>query len=118
MDIEEIIEFCLKKEAVTDSFPFNETALVLKVGSKMFCLLNLRTPFTMNLKCDPEKAIELREEYDDIVPGFHMNKKHWNTIDLEGNLSNDHIKTLITESYALVIDKMSKKERKFNNLDN
>ena len=112
MDIDELREYCLAKNAVTESFPFNEDTLVFKVGEKMFCLTNLDIPFTMNLKCDPEKAVELREEYDEIRPGFHMNKVHWNTVSLEGSLTDQFLKELIDHSYDLVVAKMSKKERK------
>jgi len=118
MDIEELRDYCLKKAKVTESFPFNEVTLVFKVGSKMFCLTNLNPPFSINLKCEPGRAIELREEYEEIMPGFHMNKKHWNTIDLEGNLSNKLIKKLISDSYMLVVNKLSIKEKNLLNSDN
>lgn len=118
MDIEELREYCLKKSGVHDCFPFDEETLVFKVGSKMFCLSNLSKSFTVNLKCEPGRAIELREEYEEIQPGFHMNKKHWNTIDLEGRLTDKFIKELINESYKLVIRNMTKKERILLNLDN
>lgn len=118
MDIEELREFCLAKEHVNESFPFSEDALVFKVGSKMFCLTNIDTPVSMNLKCDPEKAADLREEYEEIEPGFHMNKKHWNTVSLIGNLSNDLLTELIDDSYNLVIKNMTKKERISLNFDN
>ena len=111
MDLELIREYCLSKPATNESVPFNETTLVFKVMNKIFCLLNSNPPFSINLKCLPEKAIELREEYNEISPGFHMNKKHWNTIELEGNLSRDLIKEMIDDSYSLVVEKMPKKDR-------
>jgi len=80
MNIEEIREYCLSKKAVTESFPFNETALVFKVGSKMFVLTSLDGDSRINLKCDPEKAIQLRDRYDYVLPGWHMNKNHWYSI--------------------------------------
>ena len=111
MDLELIREYCLSKSSVTESTPFDETTLVFKVLNKIFCLLNPNLPFSINLKCLPEKAIELREEYEEIRPGFHMNKKHWNTIELEGNLSWELIKEMIDDSYRLVVEKMPKKDR-------
>lgn len=117
MDIEELREFCLHKQGVSESFPFNEDTLVFKVGNKMFCLTNLDKPFTINLKSDPEKVVELREEYEDIHPGYHMNKKHWITLNCEGNLETDFIKNLIDESYNLVLANLSKKERNILKLD-
>jgi len=110
MDIEELRNYCLYKPFVTESFPFDEDTLVFKVGSKMFCLTNINGPLRINLKCDPEKAVELREEFDEIIPGFHMNKIHWNTIDLEGGLSNNFIMKLVDLSYTLVASKLSKKK--------
>lgn len=118
MDIDELRTYCLSKKAVKECFPFDEETLVFKVGEKMFCLTNLNLPFTMNLKCDPEKAVELREEYDEILPGYHMSKVHWNTVSLEGSLTDQFLKELIDHSYDLVIEKMSKKDRKFYNIDN
>ena len=79
MNIEEIRLYCLSKNGVSESFPFNDTALVFKVMGKMFALLNISGNLILNLKCDPEKAISLREHYDSVIPGYHMSKKHWNT---------------------------------------
>ena len=118
MDIEELREYCFTKQHVTESFPFNEEALVFKVGSKMFCLTNINITVSMNLKCNPEKAAELREEYEEITPGFHMNKQHWNTVSLIGNLSNDLLRELIDDSYNLVLKNMTKKERLLLGFDN
>lgn len=112
MDIEKIREYCLSKNGVTEGFPFTEDALVFKVMGKMFCLLNLVYPHWMNLKCDPEKILELREKYDEITPGYHMNKKHWNTINLTGTLDDDIIISLIDHSYELVVDKLPGKDKK------
>lgn len=111
MDLELIREYCLSKSSVTESTPFDETTLVFKVLNKIFCLLSPNPPFSINLKCLPEKAIELREEYEEIRPGFHMNKKHWNTVELEGNLSWELLKEMIDDSYRLVVEKMPKKDR-------
>lgn len=111
MDIEEIREYALVKEQVTESLPFDEETPVFKVCNKMFMLLNLTPPFSINLKCDPERAVELREEYEDIIPGYHMNKMHWNTVMLDGNISGSLLKELIDHSYALVVSSLPKKLR-------
>ena len=111
MNIEEFRKYCLSKKAVTESFPFDKTTLVFKVIDKMFALTNLVNDFTVNLKCNPEKTIELREKYDAIKPGFHMNKKHWNTVIIDGSISDDFLKEMITDSYNLVVSKMTKKQQ-------
>ena len=113
MNIEEFREYCLSKKYVTESFPFDEHTLVFKVAKKMFALLGLEhKPSTVNLKCNPEKAIQLREEYSEIIEGFHMSKKHWNTITIEGGLPTNFIKELIDHSYNLVVKGMTKKLQK------
>ena len=112
MNIEEFRNYCLNKPFVTEEFPFDETTLVFKVMGKMFALSGLEhQPPTVNLKCDPERAIELREEYDgSIISGFHMNKKHWNTLEIN-NLSSTLIIELIDHSYDLVIKNLPRKIR-------
>mgnify|MGYP003624792501 CR=1 FL=1 len=113
MNIEEFRDYCLSKKYVTECFPFDEKTLVFKVANKMFALSGLEhQPTTVNLKCDPEKSIELREEFDGIIAGFHMSKKHWNTIEIEGNIPNSFIKELIDHSYNLVVKGMTKKLQK------
>lgn len=112
MDIEIVRQYCLEKKGVTEGFPFNETTLVFKVMDKIFALLNLEYPHSINLKCDPAKALDLRERYEEIKPGYHMSKKHWNTLDLTGTLSDDHIRELIDHSYDLVIKGFSQKQLK------
>ncbi len=109
MDVEYFRTYCLDKKGVTEEFPFDEHTLVFKVMGKMFALVPLeRVPSQCNLKCDPDRAIELREEYDGvIIPGYHMSKKHWNTLYLE-NLSPKLIMELIDHSYDLVVSKFSK----------
>lgn len=109
MNIEDFRAFCLAKKAVTESFPFDATTLVFKVAGKMFALTDLNPPFQINLKCDPERAIELRETYACITPGYHMNKKHWNTITIDGSLTDDFLEKLIQHSYELVIESLPKK---------
>lgn len=111
MDIEKIRKYCLSKSGVTEGFPFDDTTLVFKVMSKMFCLLNLNYPQGINLKCEPGKAVILREEYEEITPGYHMNKKHWNTLDLTGSLNSSLIMELIDHSYELVVQGLTKKEK-------
>ena len=110
MDIESIRLFCLEKAATTESFPFDEQTLVFKVAGKMFALTSLsREPLQINLKCDPDKAVLLREDYPgQIIEGYHMNKKHWNTIlldEMDGKLLTE----LINHSYDLVVKSLTKK---------
>jgi predicted DNA-binding protein (MmcQ/YjbR family) len=111
MNIEEFRDFCLSKTGAEESFPFDEDTLVFKVGSKIFALCSLsRIPTSINLKCDPEYALELREHFGGIVnPGYHMNKKHWNTILLEGALTMELYTSLIDHSYDLVKNSLPKK---------
>jgi len=112
MNIEEIRTYCLAKKGVTEEFPFDERTLVFKVLGKMFALSGLeRFPPQVNLKCDPERAIELREEYDGLIyGGYHMNKRLWNTLEIK-NLPPKLIYKLIDHSYDLVVAKMPKKSR-------
>ena len=103
MDIESLREYCLLKAGVSEDFPFGETTLVFKVGGKAFLLTSLdRSPLQFNVKCDPEKAVELREQYDAILPGYHMNKKHWNTILVNGTVPERLLREMIDHSYELV----------------
>ncbi len=109
MDIEEIRNYCLLKKGVTESYPFDDKTLVMKVADKMFCLINLEPPHTINVKCEPVKAIELRESFSGVTAGYHMNKKHWNTILLD-EIENPHlIKEWIDDSYKLVVRKLPEK---------
>ena len=103
MNVEEVRQICITKKGVTEGFPFDETTLVLKVGGKIFALISLDRVPSVNLKCDPERAIDLRERFSDITPGYHMNKKHWNTVLLEGDLQDQLIADLIGHSYDLVL---------------
>jgi predicted DNA-binding protein (MmcQ/YjbR family) len=104
MNIESLREYALLKPSVTEGFPFGEDVLVFKVFNKIFLLVSLNVqPLQFNAKCDPEEAIELREEYPEaVLPGYHMNKKHWNTILVDGTLSNKQLLHMIDESYRLV----------------
>lgn len=112
MNIEELREFCLSRKGATESFPFGEEVLVFKVMEKMFALLNLEPNaegFMVIVKCDPEKAVDLREKYNSVLPGYHFNKKYWNSIYLEGDMDNDEIKFWIEHSIEEVIKKLPKK---------
>jgi predicted DNA-binding protein (MmcQ/YjbR family) len=111
MNIESIRDYILKKPSVTEGFPFGEDTLVFKVNEKIFLLAGLDSlPLQFNVKCDPDKAIELRDEYpESVLPGYHMNKKHWNTIIVDGRLTARQIKEMIDDSYTLVATKRSVK---------
>ena len=111
MDILHLREYCLAKKAVTEDTPFDEVTLVFKVAGKMFCLCNIEKFVSVNLKCDPEKAIELREQYIAVKPGYHMSKKHWNTIDFGIDASTSEILQWVDESYNLVVKGLTKKLR-------
>lgn len=109
MDIETLREYCLSKKAVEEGFPFGEDTLVFKVAGKIFLLVGLNNnPLQFNAKCGPEKALELREQYDAVQPGYHMNKKHWNTVIADGRLSNSLLKEMIDDSYDLIVKSLSK----------
>ena len=97
MDIEFFRNYCLTKHLVTEETPFNEDTLVFKVNGKMFCLFSIQKFESINLKCDPEKAIEYRSEYYSIEPGYHMNKKHWNTVRFNGDVSDELILQLVDD---------------------
>ena len=111
MNIEEFRDYCLTKKGVTESFPFDEKTLVFKVMGKMFALCGLEhSPSRVNLKCDPERSIELREEYDGLIyPGYHMSKVHWNTVLIEDAVPPKLIVELIDHSYDLVVSKLTRK---------
>jgi len=112
MNIESIREYCLSKKGVTECFPFDEKTLVFKVLGKIFLLTNLDGELSINLKCDPEKAIELRELYTAVIPGYHMNKKHWNTVFIDGTLTDALIFSFIDHSYDMVRLSLSKNQQK------
>ena len=109
MNIEELRDYVLSLKNVKESIPFGEDTLVFKTKNKIFLLISLSSvPLQFNVKCNPEKAIELREEYSSILPGYHMNKKHWNTIIVDGILSQSQLKSFIKDSYELVAKKSAK----------
>ena len=123
MNIQQFYEFCLSKKGVTEHFPFDEETLVFKVGGKMFCLTSLNqwekgTP-SLNLKCNPERAQELRAEYEAIIPGWHMSKVHWNTVAFNSDVSDKMMCELINNSYDLVFNSLTKKiQAEINELEN
>lgn len=111
MTLDHIREYCLKKKFVTEEFPFDEETFVYKVMGKMFLLTNLNPPLSINIKCDPETAIDLRERYSSVLPGYHMNKKHWNTVEVDGTIPPKLIFQWIDDSYELVVQSLPKAKR-------
>jgi predicted DNA-binding protein (MmcQ/YjbR family) len=111
MDIEQFRNYCISKPGVSEECPFGPDTLVFKVMGKVFALCSLNDFQSINLKCNPEKAIELREEYSQIQPGYHMNKTHWNTVYVEG-LSEQLLKELVDHSYELVKSGLAKQQKK------
>jgi|SRR6185437_8814146 len=112
MDIESLREYCLGKKAVEESFPFGETTLVFKVKGKMFLLVGLDEPvLQFNVKCDPEEAIEWREKYPAVQPGYHMNKRLWNTVIVDGSIPARVLRQMIDDSYRLVVLSLPKKDQ-------
>jgi predicted DNA-binding protein (MmcQ/YjbR family) len=115
MNIEQLYEFCLSKKGVTETFPFDNDTLVFKVGGKMFALTSLEnwekgTP-AINLKCDPEWSLKLRSEYEGIQAGYHMSKKHWNTVAINQDIPDKKLIELINHSYELVFASLTKSTR-------
>ena len=112
MNLEELREYCISKKGVEETLPFGPDTLVFKVMGKAFLLTGFENnPVQFNVKCNPEKAIELRERYSCVLPGYHMNKKHWNTIIVDGSVSSQLLQEWITDSYHLVVETLTKKEK-------
>ena len=112
MDAVEFREYCLTKPNAIEGTPFGETVLVFKVAGKMFALMSLdEVPATANLKCDPDLALELRDRYEQVRPGYHMNKKHWNTVEIEGGIPETELRKMIDHSYDLVAQSLSRASR-------
>lgn len=112
MQLEELKQMFLSKNSTTEDFPFGEDVMVFKVMGKMFGLISLNdTPFNVNLKCDPQDAIAYREIYKSVNPGYHMNKKHWNTITIDGSIEKTILQEMIDDSYTLVVKKLTKKQK-------
>ena len=112
MDLEESREYCLSKVAATESMPFGEGVLVFKVAGKIFALAALdEIPATVNLKCDPDLALELRDRYEQVQPGYHMNKRHWNTVEIDSGIPEAELRKMIEHSYDSVMRALSKAQR-------
>lgn len=111
MNIESLREYCLLKQAVSETFPFGEDTLVFKVFDKIFLLCGLNQPDRFNVKCEPERAVSLREEYEEVQPGYHMNKTHWNTVFMNGRLNDAQLNEMIDHSYELVVGSLPKSKR-------
>jgi len=111
MNIEELRNYCLCKKAVTEGFPFDEVTLVFKVMGKIFALVNLDSDLSVNLKCLPEKAIELREHHPAVIPAYHMNKTHWNTVNIDGSIDDKLIYKWIDDSYNLIVNSLTRKQK-------
>lgn len=112
MDAAQFREYCLAKRGATEGTPFGEDVLVFKVGGKMFALVALdEIPATANLKCGPDLALELRDRYEQVRPGYHMNKKHWNTVEIEGGIPEAELRKMIDHSYELVVKSLPKAAR-------
>jgi predicted DNA-binding protein (MmcQ/YjbR family) len=118
VNIEEYRDYCLNKPGVTEGFPFDNKTLVFKVMGKMFALTDVDQFEGINLKCDPDYAIELREKYEAVSAGYHMSKKHWNTVNTQSDISDKKITHLINHSYELVVSKLNKKQKEELNLLN
>jgi predicted DNA-binding protein (MmcQ/YjbR family) len=112
MDIEFYREYCLSKPGVSESFPFDNQTLVFKVMGKMFALADVDAFVSVNLKCDPEKAIELRERYEAVQPGYHMSKRHWNTVKMDGTIPDKLFLEWIDHSYELIVQSLPKRDQK------
>lgn len=111
MHIERLRDICLSKKNVTETFPFDNDTLVFKVANKAFALTSISKPGSVNLKCNPERAIELRQQYEAVQPGYHMNKKHWNTVYFNLDLSDKEIIDLIQHSYLCVVQGLPAAQR-------
>ena len=112
MDLESFREYCLRKPEATEGTPFGPDVLVFKVGGKIFALASLdEVPARANLKCDPDLALELRDRYEQVTPGYHMNKKHWNTVEIESGIPDIELRKMIDHSYELVVNSLPKSKR-------
>lgn len=109
MQLDDILRICTQLKGTSEHFPFDDRTLVFKVMGKMYALIDTIDTQFINLKCDPELAIELRERFSEIEPGYHMSKKHWNSVNLHGNLKQDFIQEMIVSSYGLVVQSLPKK---------
>jgi len=108
MNLEKVRIYCLSKKGVKESLPFDDVSPVYKVMGKIFLILSINIPHSINVKCEPEKAVELRERFDAVIPGYHMNKIHWNTVLLDGSVPDELIYEWIDHSYLLIIKSLKK----------
>ena len=112
MTFRELHDYCISKPGAQETFPFGEEALVFKVAGKMFALTNVeRLPLSVSLKCDPDRAVELRERYAAVQPGYHLNKAHWNTVELDGSIPDADVRSWIDDSYELVVRGLPRGDR-------
>lgn len=111
MNIEEFRDYCLSLPQTTEGFPFDENTLVFKVAGKMFALTDLVSFQSVNLKCDPDLALDLRERFPEVKPGYHMSKRHWNTVELNQGVGDEMIFQWVRDSYDLVVKSLTKKQR-------
>lgn len=111
MDIVFFREYCLSKKGVIEDTPFDANTLCFKVGGKIFAIIDIELFESVNLKCDPERAVQLRERYQGIVPGYHMNKKYWNTVEFNTSVPDKLILELVDHSFELIFDSLPKKMR-------
>ncbi|NQY09509.1 MAG: MmcQ/YjbR family DNA-binding protein [Flavobacteriales bacterium] len=111
MNVEDFRDYCLSKEGVTESFPFDSSTIVFKIGGKLFTLAGIELFTAINLKCDPERSVELRETFNGIKPGYHMNKKHWITVTVDSDVPNQLLLELIDHSFNLVYKSLTKRVR-------
>ncbi len=111
LKLDAFTKYCLSKPAVTKDFPFGEETICFRVAGKIFAITSFSIPLKVNLKCDPEEAVDLRERYEEVQPGYHMNKKHWNTVDFEGRISDAELKKMTDNSYDLIVSSLTKKQR-------
>jgi predicted DNA-binding protein (MmcQ/YjbR family) len=109
MNVEEVRDYCMQKPATTEGMPFGDDTLVFKVAGKIFLLFSLDKGNRFNVKCDPELAVELREQHHEVQPGYHMNKTHWNTVFTDGSLTYKQLHQMIDHSYALIVKSLPKK---------
>lgn len=112
MNLETLRTFCLSLPGTTEDLPFGPEVLVFRIGGKIYLLISLNEPNRFNVKCEPQKAIELREEFEEVQPGFHMNKKHWNTVFVDGRIPQARLREMIKDSFQLVRNSLSAKEKK------
>jgi len=108
---ETVVAWCLEQAGAWEDFPFGPEPLVMKVGAKMFALIGGADPVHLSLKCDPETALMLRQEFEAVKPGYHLNKSHWNTVTLDGYVPEKDVRWMIEHSYALVVKSLPKRER-------